>query len=58
MLNIIMWCFSVISVRSFAILMYTNDLPNSPKLLKFFLFADDTNIYFEADDYTTLIGVM
>ena len=36
-------------------LIYINDLPNSSKLLKFFLFADDTNIYFEADDYTGLI---
>ena len=32
-----------------------NDLPNSSKLLKFFLFADDTNIYFEADDHIGLI---
>ena len=34
---------------------YINDLPNSSKLLKFFLFADDTNIYFQADDHTRLI---
>ena len=27
-----------------------NDLPNISSKLKFFLFADDTNIYFEADD--------
>ena len=27
-----------------------NDLPNSSKLLNFFLFADDTKIYFESDD--------
>ena len=32
-----------------------NDLPNSSKLLKFFSFADDTNIYFEADDHTGII---
>ena len=31
-----------------------NDLPNSSKLLTFFLFADDTNIYFETDDLTKL----
>ena len=36
-------------------LIYINDLPNSSKLLKSFLFADDTNIYFEADDYSGLI---
>ena len=35
-------------------LIYINDLPNSSKLLKFFLFADDTNIYFEADDHIGL----
>ena len=36
-------------------LIFMNDLPNSSKLLKFFLFADDTNIYFQADDHTRLI---
>ena len=35
-------------------LIYINDLPNSSKLLNFFLFADDTNIYFESDDPTRL----
>ena len=29
-------------------LMYTNDLPNIGKILKFYLFADDTNIYYES----------
>ena len=28
-------------------LIYINDLPNTSKILTFFLFADDTNIYFE-----------
>ena len=28
-------------------LLYINDLPNISKKLKFFLFADDTNIYYE-----------
>ena len=32
-----------------------DNLPNSSKLFKFFLFVDDTNIYFEADDRTGLI---
>ena len=36
-------------------LIYINELPNSSKLLKSFLFADDTNIYFQADDHTRLI---
>ena len=31
-------------------LLYINDLPNVSSKLEFFLFADDTNIYFEADD--------
>ena len=31
-------------------LLYINDLHNVSSKLKFFLFADDTNIYFEADD--------
>ena len=31
-------------------LLYINDLPNVSTKMKFFLFADDTNIYFEADD--------
>ena len=30
-------------------LIYINDLPNISKLLQFFLFADDTNIYYEAE---------
>ena len=31
-------------------LLYINDLPNVSTKMKFFLFVDDTNIYFEADD--------
>ena len=30
-------------------LIYINDLPNSSPKLSFYLFADDTNIYFESD---------
>ena len=30
-------------------LIYINDLPNISNILQFFLFADDTNIYYEAD---------
>ena len=33
---------------------YINDLPNATKSLSFFLFADDTNIYFESDDIEKL----
>ncbi len=35
-------------------LIYINDLPNTTNVLSFFLFADDTNIYFEADDLNNL----
>ena len=35
-------------------LIYINDLPKSSKLLSFYLFADDTNIYFESDNLATL----
>ena len=31
-------------------LIYINDLPNISKVLNFYLFADDTNIYYESDD--------
>ena len=30
-------------------LLYINDLPNISKILNFYLFADDTNIYYEND---------
>ena len=35
-------------------LIYINDLPNATKSLSFFLFADDTNIYFGSDDIEKL----
>ena len=35
-------------------ILYLNDLPNISAHLKFFLFADDTNIYFESDDLIKL----
>ena len=39
-------------------LLYINDLPNISDKLKFFLFADDTNIYYESDDLKTLEKVV
>ena len=39
-------------------LLYINDLPNISSKLKFFLFADDTNIYFESDNLQNLEKVM
>ena len=35
-------------------LIYINDLPKSSKKLSFYLFADDTNIYFESDNLSHL----
>ena len=39
-------------------LIYINDLPNVSKFLPFFLFADDTNIYFKSHDLTRLQKIM
>ena len=35
-------------------LIYINDLPSVSKVLSFFLFADDTNIYCESENITNL----
>ena len=35
-------------------LIYINDLPNISEKLNFFLFADDTNIYYESSDLAEL----
>ena len=53
-----MWCTPRISPGSFAFLIYNNDLPNISKKLKFYLFADDTNIYLESCDLQSLEKVM
>ena len=48
---------SVLGPLSF--LIYINDLPNVSKLLNtFYLFADDTNIYFKSNDITHLQKIM
>ena len=36
------------------LLLYINDLPNISKVLDFYLFADDTNIYYESDNLDKL----
>ena len=38
-------------------LIYINDLPNASKKLKFYLFADDTNIYCESKDLPNLFKI-
>ena len=39
-------------------LSFINDLPDSSSLLSFYLFADDTNIYFEAENLDMLQGIV
>ena len=39
-------------------LIYINDFPNISKVLHYFLFADDTNIYYEAESPEKLEHVM
>ena len=39
-------------------LIYINDLPNVSKCLTFFLFADDTNIYYESSDLLSIQKVV
>ena len=39
-------------------LIYINDLPNISEIFKFYLFADDTNIYYEADNLQKLERVV
>ena len=39
-------------------LIYINDLPNASKRLTFYLFADDTNIYYESKDLTNLTKIV
>ena len=39
-------------------MIYINDLPNVSKVLSFFLFADDTNIYYKSHDLTHLQKIM
>ena len=37
---------------------YVNDLPSISKQLKFYLFADDTNIYCDGDTLTNLSKIV
>ena len=45
-------------LRPLLFLTYISDFPNSPKLLPFYFFADDTNIHFESDDLPKLVKVV
>ena len=39
-------------------MIFINDLPNVSKLLSFYLFADDTNIYYKSHDLVHLQRIM
>ena len=45
-------------LRPLLFLIYINDLQNVSKVLSFFLFADDTNIYYKSHDLTHLQKIM
>ena len=49
-----MWGSSRLGIRTLAFLIYINDLPNINKILNFYLFADDTNIYYESNSLIDL----
>ena len=44
-----MWCSPSISTWSLTFLLFINGLPNVSKKLKFYIFANDTNIYYESE---------
>ena len=44
----------VLYLDSYFFLIYINDLPNVSKILSFFLFADDTSIYYGSDNINKL----
>ena len=37
-------------------LLFINDLPNASKHLKFYLFADDTNLYYDSETFDDVIN--
>ena len=49
-----MWGSSRLGIRTLAFLIYINDLPNISEILNFYLFADDTNIYYESNSLIDL----
>ena len=49
-----MVCPKALSFLPLLFLLYINDLPNVSKKLTFYLFADDTNIYFDSPDLSNL----
>ena len=54
-----MWCSSRVSSWPITIFdIYINDLPLASSKLKFYLFADDTNIYFEDKNLLNLVKIV
>ena len=53
-----MWCSARVCSWTAIISIYINDLPNISSKLNFFLFADDTNLYYESDDLMELERTM
>ena len=53
-----MWCTTGISARTLLFLLFINDLPNASKHLKFYLFADDTNLYYDSETLTDVIEMV
>ena len=50
-----MWCTAEISTRTSSLFLFINDLPNASKHLKFCLFADDTNLYYDSETFDDVI---
>ena len=53
-----MWWFPRIRPWSTFFLIFIDELPLSTRKLSFYLFADDTNIYFESDSLSKLEQVV
>ena len=49
-----MWCTQGSVLGPLLFILYINDLPNISKVLDFYLFADDTNIYYESNSLQDL----
>ena len=50
-----MWCTTGISTRTSSLFLFINDLPNASKHLKFYFFADDTNLYYDSETLDDVI---